>query len=343
MSHPEASGGNCTQPGCPVAETGECLNGLPPAKCPHYSQEPATAEHGSAESTISGTAPAGDLPDDQPMNKKKSSGHSEGVELPRGEALIPREVVNIRAESLPRLVVIAGPPKAGKTTLVTSIFEALQCGGFGGHLFSASATLPGLEQRCFLNRPESGLDFPDTEHTRSSAEPRFLHLRTAKEEPPGTHVDVLFGDISGEDYEDIRNNSGVIERMAYLSMADHLAIVVDGETLCHPGERDTTDMISSPLMERFVASAEVSHDCQVHVVISKMDLVEHNGGEDALAFASDLSERLKKSAERRFEHVVKHFVAARPTGDEPSNGRKLDMLYRSWAAYCRPLPAQEGD
>lgn len=338
--------GSCSQVGCPVAETGECLNGLEPSKCPNFSPDPSEERDKDTQATM--------LPSEEQDDVTESSTPSEplpvtsgarrkgiGVDLPSGEALVLAEVASIRAASLPRLVVITGPPSAGKTTIVISIYEALQFGELDEHLFCASVTLPALELRCFLNRPESGLEFPDTAHTQPSNEPRFLHLRTALSENPKVHTDVLFGDISGEDFEDIRNNSGVIERMEYLGIVDHLAVVVDGAALCAPGERDVAAMDSLQLVARFSASGHLPEDCEFHIVTSKMDLVEHRGGEDAVAFARALSARLVAAAEKKFARVKEHFVAARPVGPPPTDGKQLHSLYSSWVAYCRPLPGPE--
>lgn len=316
----------CLQEGCPFSTTGECQDGFNPAEeCPHLvDRPPAGPERNVAESAESS------MPEPEPVEQTVY------VDLPSGDVLRLGDVQRIRPASIPRMVVLAGPPDAGKTTIITEIYDAFQLGRFDEHMFAESSTLPAFEERCFLNRPESGAENPDTEHTQPRVEPEFLHLRIAKVATPSQHLDLLFGDISGEDYERVRNNAAALQTMDHLRFADHVLLVVDGASLCD-GRRHSAGLAAGQLLERFATDTTIPKDAQLHLVVSKMDIVEAH---EAVPRAARQLEILADSVGDRFADVRQHFIAARPLAGVPEAGTGLEALLATWVGYGRPLPTE---
>src|SRR5437899_3513700 len=91
---------SCTREGCPIASTGQCLEGFePPSTCPYLR---------SIESSDTGVA----------------STQASFIDLPTGEALDELQANEVTRQEFTRVVILAGPSGSGKTTILTALFEA---------------------------------------------------------------------------------------------------------------------------------------------------------------------------------------------------------------------------
>lgn len=321
--------GRCTETGCSVASTGKCQDGLRPSECPTFVAVDRLDVQDTRQEATEATSVESE-------NVEASGRRSGWVQLARGEALHLRDVRHIGLRSIPRTVLIAGAHKAGKTTLLTSAYEAFLQRRFPSLYFCGSATLPAFEQRCFLNRPESGGLRPDTARTTPTAEPRFLHLRIAREKEIDRHVDLLLADISGEDFEAIVNEATAMEKVLHLDRVDHLTIVIDGEKLTD-GRRWAEERSVRHLLARFIESQGIPPDSSCHLVVTKADLISADPDytdEDV----ETLLNGLEKRASEYFTSVTRHVIAARPTCEVESGRRDLAPLLLAWMASYRPLP-----
>src|SRR5712692_4403902 len=98
------------------------------------------------------------------------------IDLPSGNELDDLEAAKLQAAQLARLIVVAGPVGAGKTTLITTLHDLFQTGKIGDHAFAWSRTLPAFERRCHLSRIASERAVPDTERT-PFGKVRYLHIQ----------------------------------------------------------------------------------------------------------------------------------------------------------------------
>jgi hypothetical protein len=129
---------NCSQQGCPFSISGRCLEGFePPSICPYQTRQDVQQDEVA-------TYVSQDL-----------------VDLPSGEALTERQAAEVARDELSKVIIIAGPFNSGKTTILTSLFEAFQEAPFGNFQFRGSRTLFGFERRCHLGRMESGNEEAD--------------------------------------------------------------------------------------------------------------------------------------------------------------------------------------
>jgi energy-coupling factor transporter ATP-binding protein EcfA2 len=127
------------------------------------------------------------------------------IDLPVGKELDDTSAARLQAARLTRLIVVAGPPGAGKTTLVTSLYELFQKKSVGGISFAGSSTLPAFERRCHISRTASERSQPDTERT-PYGEVRYLHIRVGADDLRYNPLDLLFTDVSGESFERARDS-----------------------------------------------------------------------------------------------------------------------------------------
>lgn len=70
----------------------------------------------------------------------------EVITLPSGEALTAQETEEITSKTRARVIMVAGAPLSGKTTLMYCLFLCFQRGPFANYSFTESRTLMGLER-----------------------------------------------------------------------------------------------------------------------------------------------------------------------------------------------------
>ncbi len=251
------------------------------------------------------------------------------VALYSGEALTiaeSREITRTRETSL---VVVAGSPGSGKTTLIASLFHCFQRGPFAGFMFAGSNTCIGLDRRCFLGRTISRGIAPDMERTKVGEEKRLIHFRVRRENLSEKSRDVLITDISGEEYEDIRHSMEECRAFPLFRRADHIVILVDGERIADSGQKHAAKVEVEQLMSFLHDAGHFEGRCKVHVLVAKCDLLTD---ENAKRFAN----LLKADIVHRFKNKVANLsvgdVAARPTREtaEFRLGHGLSSPFASW-------------
>ena len=94
---------------------------------------------------------------DTELEEKKQTDLTQFVQLHEGDDLTISKASKITRSCVTRFITLAGAAESGKTTLLASIYECFQKGGFADYYFAGSLTLPGYEKRCHLSRIESGL------------------------------------------------------------------------------------------------------------------------------------------------------------------------------------------
>ncbi len=222
-----------------------------------------------------------------------------------------------------RLIVLAGPPDCGKTTVLTSVYELFQQAEMPSWLFSWCHTLPGMERRCHPSRVESNRDHATTERTStySDDDARYLHLRVAREESPTESIDLLFTDLSGEVFERARDSVEDCRTLKFLRRADHFVILLDGNKFAQPARRHAVEAEADMLLRSCLDSGMIGASTFVDVLFAKSDDLASAGTPDEVnAFCQSVEARFR----HRFTAEVGrlHFarIAARP---EPGRGIKF--------------------
>lgn len=297
----------CSRDGCDVEATAKCLEGFEPANtCPY-----ASVDHSRSDDAT----PATPVP---------------FVNLPTGEALTEAQASEVTREGPTRVVIVAGPSRSGKTTILTSLFEAFLEAPFGNFLFGGSRTLVGFERRCHHARLRSGRDIPHTPHTPVDVV-EFLHLRLRS--ASGTAVgayNLLLSDISGERFKAMRDSSAAVRKVGMLKRADHLCLVLDGEKLANPNERHSARADVRMLLRSILDADALSTSCRINIVIAKWDLVvaEPETGPERLFITQTCAELTaiakRNGTTRAFE------IAARPTTAKVQFAFGVPTLLRYW-------------
>lgn len=301
----------CSQPGCPFGTSGRCLEGFdPPSTCPYQSKLPPSAD------------------------EAVSFPESEFTDLPSGEALSIAQASDVAKDDKSTLVIIAGSFNSGKTTILTSLFEAFQEAPFANFQFRGSRTLRAFENRCHLGRVESGNDDADTTHTSMREGISFLHLALGSvDRSYFRHANLLLSDISGELFKRLRDSSEVAKEFSPMSRANHLCVVIDGEKLVARTSRHIARNDSRSILRSIIESDRLRPDCVIDIAVTKWDLVAATAdtaeGSEVIEFINETKAILMALASR---FVVRfHEIAARPerTAKVPF-AHGLPTLLRSW-------------
>jgi hypothetical protein len=252
------------------------------------------------------------------------------MDLPAGKELDDAAAAKLQASRLVRLIVVAGPPGVGKTTLVTSLYELFQTKRVAKISFAGSSTLPAFERRCHISRTASERAQPDTERT-PYGEVRYLHLRVAAEDLRHNFLDLLFTDVSGESFERARDSISECRQLGFLKMADHFLLLMDCTQLIDRGTRWLAAHDSMSLLRSCLDSGMLGNGCFVNVLWTKYDLVERAGDGAHDTFLQKIREELTTEFGSRVGRLTFTKVAARPMDvDSLEFGYGIPDLLKEW-------------
>lgn len=313
MAEPNSFG--CKLPNCEYPRGGPCFEGLKPEECPHRT---ASAELIPAEvlASAGGITPLKTLPSD------------DDITFGSGFPLLLREVRVVTEENDARLVVIMGEKDAGKTTLLAEIHYQFLTGPFAGFLFAGSRTLVGFEEKCFYSRIESGGDDDDTERTKH-VDVRVMHLVVRDEQLHDPPIYLLFADVSGERFRQIRGSREEAEEFApLLKRADRIALLVDGERLADIKTRQIATTHPKTLLRGLLEAGALGRDSIVDIVLAKWDAVIAAKVE---AVAAGLEEGLLRDFGSQVQEMNAHRISARRKHNVPiTEGMGLGELLQVW-------------
>jgi hypothetical protein len=311
----------CPQPDCKLATSGRCLEGFdPPEKCPFQTQDQKNTEDYSPQSA------------------------QELVDLPSGEALTERQAAGVTRSWPTKLIIIAGPYDSGKTTILTSLFEAFQEAPFGNYTFRGSRTLVGFERRCHLGRKESGQETAKTAHTSVREGVVFLHLDLAYRGEMGTdNTNLLLSDISGELFKRLRDANDAVKDIEALGRADHLCIVIDGEKIVNKETRHVARNDSRSILRSIMESGVLNENCVIDMILTKWDVVveaiQSGNSTDVVDYIDETAKAIRGAASGRKVRI--HEVAARPPASaKVPFAHGLPTLLRSWMDH-EPVEASK--
>lgn len=253
----------------------------------------------------------------------------QSISLHAGEALTIDESREITCARETSLIVVAGSPGAGKTTLIASLFHCFQRGPFAGFMFAGSDTCIGLDRRCFLGRTVSRGVRPDMERTKVGIGQRLIHFRVRREDLSEMSRDVLFTDVSGEEYEEIRHSMDRCRAFPLFRRADHIVILIDGERIADSAQKHAAKAEAEQFMGFLRDAGHFNVNCQVHVLVAKCDLLTDHA---AKGFASKVKEGILQRFSSKVARLSVGEIAARPVQEttEFPLGHGLADHFPSW-------------
>jgi hypothetical protein len=246
------------------------------------------------------------------------------VSVYSGHALVVSEVNDLARDVLTRVVLFAGPIASGKTTLITSLYEAFRAGEFADCLFAGSRTLLGFEQRCHLSRAASELTKEETERTKAENEDVVLHLNVQRQD--GAQINLLLCDISGELFRAAGEANEAFDRIPFLSAASQVVLFLDGAKLVDPGARHGARQEFLTLLRGGIETGAFGSQTRLDVVFSKHDVIDGNPDHAGVyAFEAAIQEECKSKFSAKVASLAFHNIAARPKLSE-----QVALLFAGW-------------
>jgi len=189
------------------------------------------------------------------------------------EQLNPEEASRLLARGPGRLVVLMGEQGAGKTTIVTELYER-QRRPDSPVRFAGSWTLLAFERLAAARRatghvPPAARDNVDPEGRE------LLHIALSCGEGP---LHLLLSDLPGEIFRRLADNQLGIAELPWLRRADKLVLVVDGAQLRDVLTRSATVTRVRQLRERLEPFDLARSGTRLALVVTKWDLVAGDPG-----------------------------------------------------------------
>lgn len=250
------------------------------------------------------------------------------IGLPRADTLEPGEASAVLCACDARIVAIAGPINSGKTSLIAGLYDLFQRGPLGDMEFAGSRTLHGFERACHDARSASRRGEPTMERTVRGGV-RFYHLQVGCGGAAG--VALLFGDRSGEEYEELAEDVTSARNFCEVTRADSLTVLVDGDRLIDSSTRHEVRSEVLFLLQALRDSDAIREPLHMALVLTKLDAVRSSAAGQR---ADDDFQVLVRDVRQRFAEmltVVEPFrIAASPKTDVVQRGIGLEGLLRFW-------------
>jgi len=312
---------SCPNPDCKVSETGRCVEDYSLDDCPHFGRDTYT-----------------DVIDGEPKDNTFDNAEEGSSELPLaiGEALAERAAAAQLTLGRSRVIGIAGPNDAGKTSLIAGLYELFQCGPVGGTTFAGSTTLIGLERLCHHARVHSKRNVPYTPRTSFGADATFLHLNVL---PSGDRepIALLVGDRAGEDYVAVADEIAQAAKLFELRRADTITVLVNGERLVDDEERQ--EAIGQPIsmLQGFSEGEVLSGGQQLALVLTKCDTIDISPRSDrARNDFEQIVARVRMRFACAFSRIEAFEIAASPRHGNLQRGTGIDGLLVYWLRPSTP-------
>lgn len=299
----------CRTPGCGGPSSGVCLEKFSFEECPFLQPEAEQAGEDRAEEGEDSTAdPAPDL---------VRTGAIAQLDAADCDAFLRARAATV--------VALVAAPEVGKTTMMSTLYELIRRGKLEGFGFAGSETIRGLEERCFLSRAKSENAKPDTQHTSARAGLNFTHVTVATARG---REELILSDRSGEHFQRVLNNPGVIADFAELDRATVTLLLVDGEQLVLSPHRPIAE---ARRLFMALAQAGFADGRPILLVATKRDLVpEGRMTELDAALAELLTDLQRRAPGARLQ--------AYATGARPRQGPEFGEGFEALMSGLLPGP-----
>jgi Double-GTPase 2 len=319
---------HCDSEGCPVLESGRCLEGFdPPSDCPHAVVGSPPASEGPEPSVA-------DEDEASKVRSEEQHPREETIELGGAESLTVPLADQIATRYGAEVALVAGDFQSGKTTLIAELYGRFLRGLYEGWSFAGSDCLRALDGRYHGTREGSGLGHPDVPRTEDE-EMRLVDFRIQRN---GRRLSLMLSDIRGELFDSVVEGGPVKEVVPLAARADKVVVLADGEKIADNFKRDVVASWCKQLIGGLTETDGVRAGTQVAIVLSKADLVDE---EHAQWFTKEAEEMKQLALERGLGSTEVFSLAARPDAS-PHEPLDLPPLFH-WLVSTATVDAASPD
>lgn len=258
--------GQCNNPNCTVATTGNCLlSHVPPARCPNFANTGAVEEE-SSEPEVAAAA-----------EELTVASIKTGRTFHLGNELGAQDAIEIMRARYTHLIGILGSTAVGKTCLLSSLYLLASAGALPApYEFCGSLTLQAFEDRARGLRQWSNGTLPDHLVDRTvlsdPRQPSLLHLAVQRLGSNGEaeRTDLLVTDLPGEWTNLLVTHAAIAKSFEFLRRADGIILVVDGKLLTSQSKHVELQRMRH-FSERLANEVGISREIPVVLMVSKGD------------------------------------------------------------------------
>lgn len=256
------------------------------------------------------------------------------VQLPPASLLSIEEADELLRWRFANLVAVIGERDAGKTTLISEIYDRYLRGPFAGYAFCSSRSLLGFEQKSFQARAASSRNRPDTPRTSARDGLKFFHLGVV-DEGTALRADLLISERAGESYRELRDDPAKAKGLVELSKAASIALILDGARVADARRRAEAFASVRNITRAITDAGTLASIVEIQLVTTKVDLLRGDEAAAALDSLTEFEAAFQRTVSQKGFAARTFRTAARdPKGDvAPAWG--VDDLLRSW---IRPRP-----
>lgn len=319
----------CSEPGCPLATDGRCLESFDdPRECPHTTEVADERAETGAEA-----AETGEL---APASKVEEPLAADIVDLAGDQSMSISEADAVAARYGANVVLVGGAFESGKTSIVAGLYGLFLENEVAGWSFAGSNCLVALDARYHGKRASSGLSQPHSPRTRDE-DMRLLDLRLARD---GRIVNLMFSDVRGEYFEAVVGGQPVADAVSLAARADLAMVLLDGKRLADPYRRAGEVTFVRQLIAGLTEPGGVRAGLPLALVVSKVDEL----ADDQYAWVDMQLDVLSEFAvERGFARADRYLTAAFAKAQADELQGMPDLL--EWlvtdrtATSAKPVPA----
>jgi hypothetical protein len=297
---------------CQVATTGTChLRNDPVESCPNYAQQDTTI-------------------DDVELLPEAGVVNAAPIDICSGDVMHLEDLETFVRANTVRTVSLIGEHRAGKTTLLASIYAMYCKGPFAGLSFAGSKTLVGFAKRHHLALLNSGRTNPKTPRTSRDDPAAFFHLALARAE--GNPVHLVISDRSGEAYGDARTDTSLIQNLPELRQAERACFVLDGAKLANKTKRPAYARHFKQMIHALHDNGALKNAKVIEVLSTKLDLTKRGNSQEQLKFLAEYEQQISDQFRGRGLDIACHRICALPKADHTVGFVGLDDMIRRWVA-----------
>lgn len=321
---------SCNEEGCSVLTVGKCVNGLGLDVCPHYSEGDDTIVEYQDEKDFDNNLDDQNEDDDTNTFPKGNEVNKENLkDVHTGKALTLDEADKIARSVLTRVIVLAGMPEAGKTTLLLTLMHLFSCRqSFEGHIFAGSQTLIDFEEKSHPSKIDSDISEPETGRTPVGAH-TFMHIAVADLENLNKKVDLLFTDISGETFKALKDSTEECKKFELGSRADHFALFFDTKDLTSLSDRANSKAAGLGMLRGLTEAGILQASTKIQIVFSKWDLFNEHKRDNHEQFLEVLKDEIRKNYGHMYDMSF-YEISCRSKDGSFAFGYGLEKLFLSW-------------
>lgn len=206
------------------------------------------------------------------------------------DAISEENINDFFSSDFVKLIVLAGLPSYGKTTLISCIYDKfIQDGEYGGYEFAGSKTILGFEKRSYLSRLKNG-QRADTRRTVLNEDNPYLDLSLINSESNEKQRVMLF-DTSGEVFGGFLVDNQSILDFKSLRRANHFSYIFDISIYNNPRDRHLALDRAKTIFRLLKDQKMFPPNLSIELVFTKWDKITEN--DNITAYKNSLINEVK--------------------------------------------------